>query len=334
MRILGISCAVPTNTIHSDEFIPVFGEETVKKIVANTGVIERRHVVSGCTSDLCVMAAERLFEETYVDKETIDGLIFVTQTPDYLMPATSGILQHRLGLSQNIITLDVNHGCTGYTDGLILAQSLLKGLGLRKILLLVGDTLSKIISPEDQGTALLLGDAGSATLVENSDDTFHYVAGQDGSGAMFLHQNMGYRNGLHVNQSVDLKNDLVFRMDGLKVYGFTIDCVPTLTNDIMEKTGWLFDSVDYFLLHQANLFMIRNLAKMAKIPIEKVPIGIEKFGNTNGATIPMLFVNQLQNKLRYGTKLVLEGFGIGLAWAAVAIEWQDGIICPLIEIDC
>jgi 3-oxoacyl-[acyl-carrier-protein] synthase-3 len=333
MRISGISCAVPSNKIHSDEFIPTFGEETVKKIVANTGVIERRQVKSGCTSDLVVAAAERLFEETNTDKTTIDAVIFITLTPDYLTPATSGIIQHRLGLSQNIVTLDVNHGCTAYTDGLILAQGLLKGLGLRKILLLVGDTLSKIISPNDQGTALLFGDAGSATLIENSDDPFYYVAGRDGSGAMFLHQDIGYRNGLHINQPINSRDDLTFHMDGLKVYGFTIDCVPKMTKDILEKTGWQFDSVDYFLLHQANLFMIRNLAKMVKMPVEKVPIGIEKFGNTSGTTIPLLFVDQLQNKLQRGSKLILEGFGIGLAWAAVAIEWKDGTICPLIEVD-
>ena len=123
-------------------------------------------------------------------------------------------------------------------------------------------------------------------------------------------------------------------MDGLKVYGFTIDYVPKMTKELLEKTNWSFKSVDYFLLHQANLFMVRNLARMVKIPVEKVPIGIEKFGNTSGTTIPMLIVNQMRDKLRYGSKLVLEGFGIGLAWAAVAIEWQDGIICPLIEIDC
>jgi 3-oxoacyl-[acyl-carrier-protein] synthase-3 len=334
MRILGISCAVPTHAKHSDEFTPVLGEETVKKIVANTGVIERRHVKSGCTSDLVTAAAEELFEETNVDKETIDALIFVTQTLDYLTPATSGILQHRLGLSQNIIALDVNHGCTAYTDGLILAQSLLKGLGLRKVLLLVGDTLSKIVSPQDQGTALLFGDAGSATLLENSDDPFYYVAGRDGAGSMFLCQNIGYRNGLHIKNQVDSKNDLVFHMDGLKVYGFTIDCVPKMTKELLEQTGWSLDSVDYFLFHQANLFMIRNLAKIIKIPFEKVPIGIENFGNTSGTTIPLLFVDQMCDKLNYGSKLVLEGFGIGLAWAAVAVEWKDGIICPLVEFHC
>ncbi|MDR2642518.1 MAG: ketoacyl-ACP synthase III [Planctomycetaceae bacterium] len=334
MRILGISCAVPTNVIYSDEFIPTFGEGVVKKIVANTGVVERRHVKSGCTSDLVTAAAERLFEETHIDKNTIDALIFVTQTPDYLTPATSGILQHRLGLSQNIITFDVNHGCTGYTDGLILTQSLLKGLGLRKVLLLVGDTLSKIVSPQDQSSALLFGDAGSATLLENSDDPFYFVAGRDGAGSMCLYQNIGYRNGLHVKNQIDSKNDLVFHMDGLKVYGFTIDCVPKMTKNLLEKTDWLLDSVDYFLLHQANLFMIRNLAKIVKIPIEKVPIGIENFGNTSGTTIPMLFVNQMRNKLLHGSKLILEGFGIGLAWAGVALEWKDGIICPLVEIDC
>jgi 3-oxoacyl-[acyl-carrier-protein] synthase-3 len=334
MKILGISCAVPSNTVYSDEFIPTFGEEVVKKIVTNTGVVERRHVKSGCTSDLVVAAAERLFEETHVDKETIDAIIFITQTPDYLMPATSGIIQHRLGLSQNIITLDVNHGCTGYTDGLILAQSLLKGLGLRKVLLLVGDTLSKITSLRDQSTALLMGDAGSATLIENSKEPFYYVVGRDGSGAMFMYQKIGYRNGLHVNNPVNSCNDIMFHMDGLQVYGFTIDHVPAMVNQILEKANYSKESIDFFVFHQANEFMIKNLANMSRLPLEKIPICINKFGNTTGSSIPLTIVTQMKNSVTNSTKFILLGFGIGLAWAAVTLEWQDGIICPLVEIDC
>ena len=197
MRIAGISCAVPTNVITSEAFVPRFDRETVNKVIANIGVEERRHVnKGGCASDLAVAAAERLFGDLRTDRSTIDAVLFITQTPDYLVPATSRILQDRLKLPTRLMALDINLGCSGFTDGLILGQALLKGLALRNVLLIVGDTMSKMISHEDQGTAFLFGDAASATLLEAADAPFFHVMGGDGSRAPALIQNFGYRQGL------------------------------------------------------------------------------------------------------------------------------------------
>ena len=334
MRIAGVSCAVPTNVLTSEAFVPRFGQEMVDKVIANIGVTERRHVKSGCTSDLAVAAAERLFDGLHVDRSTIDAVVLVTQTPDWLTPATSGILQDRLGLPQRIITFDVNLGCTGFTDGLILGQALLKGLGLRKVLLLAGDTGSKLVSPNDTKMALLLGDAASATLLEASDDPFFHVVGRDGSGASVLIQNFGYRRGLDARDTQLPPADFAMQMDGLEVFGFTLDCVPQMVAEILKLADWTLETTDYFVSHQPNDFMLRQLAERSNIPMEKFPIGIAKFGNTNSTSIPMVLMSELTDRLAEPARLVFLGFGIGMAWSAVALEWNNGIVCPLVEIDC
>ena len=334
MRIAGIACAVPTNVITSEAFIPRFGRETVDKIVENIGVEERRHVRTGCTSDLAVAAAERLFDDLHVDRSTIDAVVLATKTPDWLSPATSGILQDRLGLPQRLVTFDLNLGCSGFTDGLILGQALLKGLALRKVLLLAGDTMSKVVSPDDQGAALLFGDAACAAILESSDAPFYHVIGRDGSGYSAIYHKFGYRQGLDAREPKLHPADIAFQMDGLEVLGFTLKCVPTLFTDILDLSGWNIETTDYFLYHQANAFMLKQLARRSKIPMEKFPIGITKFGNTCGASIPLMLVTELAERLGESTRLALFGFGSGLAWSAVAVEWKNGILCPLVEIDC
>ena len=339
MKILGISCCVPKNKVDSSAFVPRFGEELVERIVTNTGIKERRIArPETCTSDLCVAAAEQLFEQTGVPKDSVDALVFLSQTPDYLIPATSGVIQDRLGLPTSVFAFDVNQGCTGYTDGLMISQGLLNGLGMKRILLLMGDTLSKIVDPNDQGVAMLFGDAGSATLLEASKEPFHFVAGTDGSGADIIHQKISYRNGLHIDCPVPEISTLTIKIHGAKVYEFTIERIPPMVNQILTESGWIVDEVDAFVLHQANQYIMRNLARMMKIPMSKVPISLDEFGNTSSGSIPLTMVTRLQNELRpvvaEPTKLVFVGFGVGLAWSAVCVNWQDGIICPLIEMEC
>ncbi len=332
MKILGIACCVPKTKIDASAFIPRFGEELVERIVTNTGIKERRaSSLETCTSDLCVAAAERLFEQTGVPKDSVDALIFLSQGPDYSIPATSGIIQDRLGLPTTVFAFDVNQGCTGYTDGLIISQGLLNGLGMKRILLLMGDTPSKSLDPNDQGTVMLFGDAGSATLLEASKDPFRFVAGTDGSGAMIIRADFGVRNGLHVTRPMPDISSLFTRIDGAKVYEFTIDRVPPMVKEILAKTEWSIDETDAFVFHQANLYIMRNLARMMKVPMEKLPVSLDEFGNTSSASIPLTMVTRMRERLEQPAKLVLVGFGVGLAWSAVSVEWEGGTICPLIE---
>jgi len=335
MRINSLACAVPVNKVFSTDYVSVFGEETVEKIVVNTGIKERRVVRSGgCTSDLCIAAAKALFEKTGVSRDSVEAIVFISQSPDYLVPATSGIIQAELQLPETVFAFDVNQGCTGFTDGLIIAQSLLKGLGMKRVLLLAGDTPSKTVDPNDQGTVMLFGDAGSATLIEASDDPFHYIAGTDGTGAMVIHQKIGYRNGLDVAKPMPPISQLSVNLDGAKVYEFTIDRVPDMTKELMKKSSWSVEEIDAFVFHQANQYIMRNLARMSKIPMPKLPVSLDEFGNTSSASIPLTMVTRMQDTLEKSAKLVLVGFGVGLAWSAVALEWNNGIICPLVELEC
>ena len=344
MKILGISCCVPKNKADSSAFVSRFGEELVERVVANTGVKERRFIRSEqsetCTSDLCVAAAEELFKQTGVPKDSVDAVVFVTQSPDYyILPATCGIIQERLGLPTSVLSFDVNQGCTGYTHGLLISQGLLSGLGMKRVLLLVGDTPSKTLNPDDQGGVMLFGDAGAATLLEASNEPFHFVAGTDGAGALIIHAPLGSRNGLRLDRPMPDRSSLITHLDGAKVYEFTIERVPPMVNEILTKSGWSVNDVDAFVFHQANQYIMRNLARLMKIPMSKLPISLDEFGNTSSASIPLTMVTRMWENVprpvvAEPTKLVLVGFGVGLAWSAVCVNWQDGIICPLIEMEC
>jgi len=331
MRVIGLACAVPGNRVPSSDFVQYFGEETVEKIVANTGIHERRFVRhNGCTSDLCVAAAEALFEKTSIPRDTIDAVVFVTQSPDYYcVPATSCEIQHRLKLPETVFAFDIAKGCTGYTDGFLVAQGLLQGLGYRRILLLAGDTPSLTADFTNQGTCMLFGDAGSATILEKSDDPFIHVVGTDGTGALVINTPFGARN----RYPMDFSN-LHCVLDGAKVYEFTIDRVPDMVKEVLAKAGWSIADTDAFVFHQANHYIMRNLARMMKIPADKLPISLDEFGNTSSASIPLTIVTRLKERLQKSAKLVLVGFGVGLSWSAVAAEWEDTIVCPLVEVEC
>lgn len=332
MRISGIAAAVPSRCVRATDSIGQFDEETVQKITANTGVHARR--VSSddlCTSDLCVEAAERLLTTMAIDRESIDALLFVSQTADYVIPATSPLLQVRLGLTNRTFTLDLNQGCTGFTDGLLVAHSLMRGLGFKRVLLLCGDTPSKTMDPEDQGVALLFGDAAAATLLEEDKKDILFSAGTDGEGSDYIGQKIGYRSGMSTKKAPLIK-DIAVKLEGAEIFSFTIKRVPPMVKEAMVKADWSVDDVDQFIFHQANSFIINYLARKLRIPADKCPVSLDEFGNTSSASIPLTIVTRIAENLTSPQKLVLVGFGVGLAWSAIAIETDGVTICPLVEV--
>ncbi len=277
-------------------------------------------------------AAEELIKSLHIARESIDCLIFVSQTADYMIPATSPMMQARLGLKEATFTLDLNQGCTGYTDGLIVAESVMKGMGFQKVLLLVGDTLSKITDPSDKGTSLLFGDGAAATIIENDENEIHFVTGSDGSGNLYIHQEVGYRNGLSSSSRIK-PTDMNLVLDGAQIFNFTIKRVPPMVKELLSRRGWQPSDVDSFVFHQANSFIIKYLAKKMKLDVNKqVPLSLDRFGNTSSASIPITLVTEMKEQLATPMKLVLVGFGVGLAWSSVAFESDEVTICPLLEI--
>jgi len=333
MKIVGIAAAVPKEEVNAESFVNEFGEEAVSSSTKNTGIFSWRRAASGiCTSDLAYNAAEELFAKLHVERSSIDALIFVSQTADYMIPATSPILQKRLGLKDTLFTLDVNKGCTGYTDGLLLAHSLMKGMGFKRILLLVGDTLSKIVDSSDKGTCLLFGDAAAATLVEADSQELLFFVGRDGTGSEFIHQKIGYRNELCCDSLVK-SSDLNLMIDGAEIFNFTIKRIPSMIKALLEVKGWQISDVDAFVFHQANKFIIKHLARKIRLDVDdKVPMSLKRFGNTSSASIPLTLVTEMRWKLSKPVKLILVGFGVGLAWSSVAVESENIVLCPLVEV--
>ena len=338
VRLTGIACAVPEQIRTLADDAKVFSVEEVNKVSFSTGVKQRHVVTDLCTSDLCFAAAEELIQEGAVAKASIDALVFVSQTPDYILPATSCCLHERLGLSKDCASFDINLGCSGYVYGLWVVANMIASGSIQRALLLVGDTISKITSPEDRSVALLFGDAGSATLLERDAEApeITFVLGTDGTGQSNLKVPAGgfrkqwssetakrtEREGGNSRAETDLY------MNGAEVFTFTLGSVPRLIKSLLAECGQSVEGIDAFVFHQANRFMLQHLTKKMKIPSEKVLLGMSQFGNTSSASIPLAMTTHLADRARNETlHLVLAGFGVGYSWAGAYLQ-SKGLIVP------
>jgi 3-oxoacyl-[acyl-carrier-protein] synthase-3 len=344
VQISGISACVPKQERTNTEYSPYFLEEDMQKLIITTG-IEKRRVVDDylCTSDLCYHAAEKLIESLGWDRNEIELLIFVSQTPDYILPMTSSILQDRLGLPKTCIAFDTTLGCSGYTYGLSIASSLLSSSKIKKGLLLVGDTISKVTSSKDRSTAPLFGDAGTATALTFNEEAqpLYFHLATDGSGHDSIKiEHGGQRNPVKIESLVSKKNgngieknDCQLNLNGIDVFNFGITQAPKSVKDLLVLSNKNSDEVDFYVFHQANKLMNETIRKKIKIPSEKVPYSLTNFGNTSSATIPLTIVSELREIVSSQNKsLVLCGFGVGLSWGSVLLN-LDNIVCPaLIEI--
>lgn len=331
VQISGIASAVPSQLESVLDQSDNFNKPDVIKICQSTGVQDRYIVDKDlCTSDLCFGAATRLLDNMRCDRTSIDTIIFVSQTPDYRLPATSSILQHRLGLSAECNAFDVNQGCSGYIYGLWLASNLIASGASNRVLLLVGDTISKLVSPKDQSTSLLFGDAGTATVLERTTtNKFVFTLGTDGAGEHNLIVPAGgFRNPSDISTSKmterengNIRSDENIFMNGAEIFSFTLSRVTPMIKSIFTTTKQGPEDIDYFVFHQANQFIVEFLAKKLKLPKEKVPININKFGNTSSASIPLLLTDTLKDELtEKSIKLMLCGFGVGYSWGAVHLQ--------------
>jgi len=323
VRIAGVVACVPARVVGNDELSERFGD-AVAQVTKMTGVITR-HIAAPeqTTADLCAAAAEALFDRAGIDRTTIGALIFISQTPDHRLPATACLLQDRLGLPVGIAAFDVNLGCSAYPYGLWLASMMIASGGPQRVLLLVGDTISKIVHGEDRATALLFGDCGTATLVEaDGEGSATFLLGTDGAGGRnLIVPKGGFRADLPADPRNPNPEDTLF-MEGSEIFTFTLGAVPRLIDGLVEASGIARDDFDAFLFHQANGFMIKHLAKKAKLPPEKVPMNIDRFGNTSSATIPLLLATDCREQVTGGASYMLAmlGFGVGYSWAGCAMR--------------
>jgi len=336
VRLVGVASAVPRAFLTIEDDGKVFGRAEMLKVSENTGV-KKRHVATGgmCTSDLCFVSAQRLIQELEWSPESVDGLIFVSQSPDYQLPATACVLQMRLGLSKHCAAFDVSLGCSGYTYGLWLAASLIASGSCKRIILMAGDISAGGIPVRDRHVAGLFGDGGSATCLEadSTAEPMGFKMGTDGSGWHHLMMR-NYNNGRPARAGEYGTSPENFFMDGSEIFTFTLREVPGLIRSTLEDMGWAIEQADAFVLHQANTFILKHLAKKIKLPLEKVPLSMEEFGNTSSASIPITINHQLFEKLStQSMKLILAGFGVGLSWGAVALTCGPIVAPEIIYVD-
>jgi len=325
VRLRGVVAALPKRRLENDAFVVRLGAEAVADVVKMIGVKTRYWVDEGqTTSDLCFVAAARLIETLEWPRDSIDALIFVSQTFDQRLPATACVLHGRLGLAGHCQAFDVGLGCSGYVYGLWLASTLVAA-GCRRVLLLAGDTISRVVDPSDRATALLFGDAGSATAIEKEDGAppAYFVLGSDGAGAAnLIVSGGGFRTPADdPRRPPGLAAENLY-MDGGEVFSFTLRAVPRLVQDTLKRAGRSVEEVDSFVLHQANQFMLRHLAKKIGAP-ERTPINIDRFGNTSSASIPLVLATDLAERLATApTRLMMVGFGVGYSWASALFDTE------------
>lgn len=343
--IYALSAAVPRTVIDNYKYTRYFPEDQVKEVVDKVGIYERRFAdEKTCSSDLCFAAAEKLFADNDIDRSEIDLLIFISQTPDYRMPATSVILQHRLGLPNSTIAFDINLGCSAFMYGLSVAYSMMSNQpGLRKALILDGETRSKVYSPKDRRTAFLFGDGGVAALVER-DERFgrsFFSLNSDGAREGLIKIDAGgYRNMSSaetvkekvVDEYGNIRSDEQGYMHGGDVFNFVIREIPKDIKNLCSWTGDDIQSMDYYVFHQANNFINSYIAKKMKLDISKIPSTIAKFGNTSSVSVPLTIVSELKDKLSGNKKLLLSAFGVGMTWATAIVNFNNCRISDIVEL--
>ena len=345
-RITGILTVVPANERSFLEEMKNFNfpEARSLKLKEVMGYNKRRLVKPGvCVSDLAVFGLQHLFDRGLLNRDEIDVLLVATMSPDHFMPATSSIIQGRLGLKQDMVCLDMNLACSGFVVGLIQAFMLLEQERIRKVVLINGDVLSRKTSPKDRNIYPLVGDAASITILERDpeDSVIHASMKSDGtrSEALMIPAG-GFRLPSSPETAVledigdnNLRAKDHLRMDGTAIFNFVQVEVPPLIEGMLARAGVSKEEVDYFLCHQPNRFMLQKLADKMKVPYAKMPSNVvEHFGNSGGATIPTAITFNLANKLKNGHFLAcLTGFGGGLVWASMLMPLGGLSFCEMID---
>jgi 3-oxoacyl-[acyl-carrier-protein] synthase-3 len=341
-KIAGIFTAIPQVKKCIDDEIKLYGGNSSKvERIKKTIGLNKRFVADKetTTSDLCEYAADKLLDKMKIERSGIDALICVTQTPDYFQPATAAYLHGRLELSKNCAAFDVNLGCSGYIYGLWLAHMMIETGSCQNALLLVGDTLSKCVNPRDRAVAPLFGDAGSATLIEKTTEnpTF-FLLHTDGEGYNHLIIPAGAFRTPKSEETAKEKTDEDgnlrslenLYMNGAEIFNFSIKVEPEAISELLMYSGKTKEEIDYIVFHQANKYIISNIARRLQFPLKKVPCDtVEKYGNQSGASIPATICDALKEDVSASRKsVIMSGFGVGLSWAS-CLTALDNIFCEI-----
>ena len=334
-KIKGIISAVPSRKFDNLKDASGFTEDEVRKVVGMAGVKSRRLAgESVCSSDLCQTAAESLLGKIGWERDSIDALIMVTQSPDYILPSTACLLQMKLRLPTTCAAFDVGLGCSGYPYGLYMGALMLSHGGIRRALLLHGETPARFADECDRSVSLLFGDAGSATALEmggsESAGPWSFVLQTDGSG----YEDLIIPGGGFRERFPDDKRRYCVSMNGANIFNFSIKRVPAVIQDTLDLAGLKKEDVDYYILHQSNQFIMRHLTKKLGIPEAKVPLTLADYGNTGGPSIPLTIAQGgLDRPAGRPLTLMLVGYGVGLSWGSALVRLEPDAALGHVEFD-
>lgn len=318
--IKALSYITPSKTFTNDDLVKEFPDWSVEKVANKVGISNR--FIAGNdenTSELGILASEKLFEEHNINRDIIDLVILCTQSPDYILPTTACIIQNKLGLKTSCGAFDFNLGCSGYTYGLAIAKGFIESNISQNILLITAETYSKYIGEDDKSNRTIFGDAASATLISKRGyaSIEDFILGTDGSGFdNLIVRNSGSKKDLN-------KNDKLY-MNGPEIYNFTLRSVPKLVKNISVKNKILESEIDLYILHQANMFMLNHLRRKMNIDSEKFYTFMDKVGNTVSSTIPIAIYNALKDgKIKHKDNVLIAGFGVGYSWGGTILKFKD-----------
>ena len=336
VRLRGLACCVPKTVLSNLDFFEERKSER-ERLVRNIGIHTRRICYPWqYFSDLAKAAAENLLDAVGWKREEIDALIVVTQSPDYLIPSTAIILQDRMKLPTTTIAYDINLGCSGYPFGIYTVGSMLSSGGIRKALLLVGDKCASLNDP-------LFSDCGTATALEHDPGAppIHFDMNSDGSGYQAIMLPVGgHRRPVEIQHLIprkdekgDLKRDIDLILDGTAVLNFSTQRIPPALRALCDYAKTPIESIDYFVLHQANRMINETIRKKLQLAPERMPSTLHDFGNTSSASVPLTMTARLRESMAEGAKtLLLSGFGIGLSWGSCVLRANDVVMPPLLEL--
>lgn len=322
---------LPEKILTNRDLQSEFPHWDVDKIEKKSGVLERHIAGADETAlDLSIKACEKLFMQ--YDKSRIDGIIYCTQSPDYIMPSNAFLLQKHFALNGSALAFDFNHACTGYIYALMMANSFIRSGMAQRLLLVNADTYSKYINPKDRSTRVLFGDGAAASIVEASDggeglidiELATYGEGYDkfmipAGGARMPHTTATAMEETDAAGNTRSKNDI--RMDGFAVWSFINSKVPDQIRTIVKRNELDMDGIDLFIFHQASLMTLESLVKVLHLDREKVFINISHVGNTVSASIPIALKDAIDaGKIRKGQKIILSGFGVGLSYGTILMH--------------
>lgn len=330
IRIAGFAAGVPKNIVKTVSTTDQYDDESY---IASVGILEKRFSNNFTAADLCETATRKLIEDLKWEKEDIDLLIFVSQTPDYILPATSCVLHGKLGLKQTCMALDISLGCSGWVYGMATALSLMTCGGIKKAMVLCGDGRKQVPEEHDQ----LFGFAGTATALEFDENasTVTIDLGTDGTGYdAIIRPGGGARNPITI-ESLELKNcedgrkrhACQTRMKGMDVFAFGITTAPKSIKKVLSESGVELKDIDFFVLHQANIKMLEIIRKKLKAEPLQMPLSLVHFGNTSSASIPLTIVTELKNCIKEKElEIVASGFGVGLSWGSMYFKTDRKIV--------